>query len=77
MSHGIGVAAGMNSQFLFGLIFYLTTLGIGIYFAIFYDFDPFDQILHTVIGAIMGSSATVLGITSVVKIIKKEKEIVK
>ena len=74
MSDGIGVAAGMNHQFLFGLLFYLTTIGIGVYFAMFHDFNPNDYILPVIFGAMAGSSSTTLALTIVMKIIKKEEK---
>ena len=63
----------MNSQFLSCFIFYVGVICVGVYFAGFYDYDPYDQITHTIIGILMGCASTLLALVIVMKISKKEK----
>lgn len=78
MSHRIGVVAGMNSQFLTGLFYYIGVVCIGVYFGVVNDFDINDQMTHTIIGALLGSSSTLFALVIVCKInLKGKKEIVK
>lgn len=74
MSHRIGVAAGMNSIFLFSFIFYVIVVCVGVYFASVYDYNPYDQMTHTVIGGLVGSASTLLGLMVFLQLDKNSKK---